>query len=756
MCREVLSPVMPATSLAEWLRSRSDDELATLLEARRDLATPPPANSSVLATRAGSAGSTARALEDLDTFTLAAVDALLLADADTQAVTSDAIAALLGTDPAPALDRLRARAIAWGDDDAIRLVPVTRELVGPYPAGLGASAPEVANADLDSLGEDERAVLNTLAAGPPVGQTRDANSTLPLDEATTPIQRLLARGLLLRRDDQTVELPRELGLALRGGRSCSPGALREPEPVTTAAEPATVDAAGAGEAMEFLRQIEALLARWSEQPPPVLKAGGLGVRELRRLARELEVDDTRATLLAELAVGAGLVADSPTTTPEWVPTTLADSWLASAPGQRWLTIAQSWLDLPRLPGLAGQRDLKGAQNRDKAMSPLSEELRRPLAPVTRRRVLTALADLPDGTGIRETEELVALLSWRAPRRGGRLRDETVRWTIAEATSIGVVAHGAVTTATRALLAEDRSGALTAMVEAMPKPIDHILVQADLTVVAPGPMEPGLAADIKAVAGLESAGHATVYRVSDASVRRALDAGRTADELHELFRSRSATGVPQSLTYLIDDVARRHGRLRGGAAGSFLRCDDEVLLAEVLGGPVAAEYELRRIAPTVAVSPLPLAEVLDGLRAAGFAPAAEGPDGRVLDLRPSGRRIPPRSRSARRVPSEPSMDPEQVATVLAQLRAGDRAATRRRGEEVRLPAGGGGSDTAATMALLARASREKREVWIGFVDAHGTATQRVITPAHVGGGVLMSTDAERYPLHRITSAALVED
>lgn len=756
MCREVLSPVMPATSLAEWLRSRSDDELATLLEARRDLATPPPANSSVLATRAGSAGSTARALEDLDTFTLAAVDALLLADADTQAVTSDAIAALLGTDPAPALDRLRARAIAWGDDDAIRLVPVTRELVGPYPAGLGASAPEVANADLDSLGEDERAVLNTLAAGPPVGQTRDANSTLPLDEATTPIQRLLARGLLLRRDDQTVELPRELGLALRGGRSCSPGALREPEPATTAAEPATVDAAGAGEAMEFLRQIEALLARWSEQPPPVLKAGGLGVRELRRLARELEVDDTRATLLAELAVGAGLVADSPTTTPEWVPTTLADSWLASAPGQRWLTIAQSWLDLPRLPGLAGQRDLKGAQNRDKAMSPLSEELRRPLAPVTRRRVLTALADLPDGTGIRETEELVALLSWRAPRRGGRLRDETVRWTIAEATSIGVVAHGAVTTATRALLAEDRSGALTAMVEAMPKPIDHILVQADLTVVAPGPMEPGLAADIKAVAGLESAGHATVYRVSDASVRRALDAGRTADELHELFRSRSATGVPQSLTYLIDDVARRHGRLRGGAAGSFLRCDDEVLLAEVLGGPVAAEYELRRIAPTVAVSPLPLAEVLDGLRAAGFAPAAEGPDGRVLDLRPSGRRIPPRSRSARRVPSEPSMDPEQVATVLAQLRAGDRAATRRRGEEVRLPAGGGGSDTAATMALLARASREKREVWIGFVDAHGTATQRVITPAHVGGGVLMSTDAERYPLHRITSAALVED
>jgi hypothetical protein len=183
----------------------------------------------------------------------------------------------------------------------------------------------------------------------------------------------------------------------------------------------------------------------------------------------------------------------------------------------------------------------------------------------------------------------------------------------------------------------------------------------------------------------------------------------------------------------------------------------VLLAEVLGNPVAAEYELRKIAPTVLVSPIPLADVLDGLRAAGFAPAAEGPDGRVLDLRPSGRRIPARARAARRTLPEPNgANPDQLAQVIAHLRAGDRAASRRRGAEVRLPGGGGGSDTAATIALLARATRERREVWIGFVDSHGTASQRIVTPAHVGGGILHSTDDERYPLHRITSAALVED
>ncbi len=753
MVRAGILDVMPATSLADWLRSASDDELGALLQARRDLATPPPSDSTVLATRAGTAGSVARAMEDLDTFTLSVLDALLVADADTEAVPLAAITELVGADVRPAVDRLRSRVLAWGDDDAVRVVPAARELAGPFPAGLGASAPGLdVEAALAEAGDDERGLLGALAAGPPIGRTRDAAAEPSLAAEAKPVQKLLARGLLLRRDDETVELPREVAIALRGGRICSPKALREPELPTSRHQQSTVDEAAAGEAMEFLRQTESLLTQWSEQPPPVLKSGGLGVRELRKLARELDTDDTRATLLAELAAAAGLVADSQSTSPEWVPTTLADSWLASEPAQRWVILAEAWLDLPRLPALAGQRDAK-----DKPIVPLSDELRRPLAPSVRRRVLDTLAELPRGAGVHGADDLVELLAWRAPRRGGRLRDETVRWAFAEASALGVIALGALTTAGGALLAGDRAGALNAVYDAMPKPIGYVLVQADLTVVAPGPLEMDLATEIAAVADVESAGHATVYRITEASVRRALDTGRTADELHELFRKRSATEVPQSLTYLIDDVARRHGRLRGGAAGSFLRCDDEVLLAEVMGNSVSGEYELRRIAPTVLVSPYPLAEVLDGLRAAGFAPAAEGPDGRVVDLRPSGRRIPARPRTARRVVPEPTgLTGEQAASVVAHIRAGDRAAASRKGAAVRLPGGGGGSDTSATMALLARAHREQREVWIGFVDAHGTASQRIVTPTHVGGGVLIGRDDERYPLHRITSAALVDD
>ncbi|WP_092529681.1 helicase-associated domain-containing protein [Amycolatopsis arida] len=755
---------MPATSLADWLRTASDEALATLLHARRDLATPPPADSTVLATRAGTPGSIARACEPLDTVTLAVLESLLVAGADAEPVPAGAVAELVGVDQAAAraaLDTLRSRALVWGDDDALSVPPGAREVFGPFPAGLGAPGRDLAGADvpalLAELDPDERALLDKLAAGPPIGRTRDASDVAdipnsPDTDAPSPVRRLLACGLLLRRDDQTVELPREVGLALRGGHAFPPAVRREPPLPTHPHQQSTVDAAAAGEAMEFLRRTESLLRMWSAQPPPVLKSGGLGVREVRRLAKELEVTEDHAVLLVELAAGAGLVADSQETSPEWVPTTLTDSWLASAPAQRWVTLARAWLDLPRLPGLAGARD-----PRDKPLAPLADDLRRPLAPAGRRRVLRALADLDPGTGVRGVEELVAVLAWRAPRRGGRLRDDVVRWTMAEGAALGAVALGAASSATRALLADDRPGAVEAMIDALPAPVDHVLVQADLTVVAPGPLEPGLAAEVAAVADVESAGHATVYRVTETSVRRALDGGRTADELHELFRTRSATPVPQSLSYLIDDVARRHGRLRGGAAGSFLRCDDEVLLAEVLANPAAAELDLRRIAPTVLVSPYPLAEVLDGLRAAGFAPAAEGPDGQVVDLRPSGRRIPPRARSRARpvVAGQRPIGEEQLAAVLTHLRAGDRAARARRGATARLPAGGG-PDTSATLALLSEATREQREVWIGFVDAHGTASQRIVTPVRVGGGVLESTDNERYPLHRITSAALVED
>ncbi|WP_199441148.1 helicase-associated domain-containing protein [Umezawaea beigongshangensis] len=754
---------MSGTTLADWLRAQDDATLVALLRARPDLATPPPADTTVLATRTGTRASVSRACEDLDTFTLSVLESLLVLDADVDPVPLRAATAVLGRDVRAkqvkqAVATLRSRALVWGADDVLCVPPAAREAVPRFPGGLGRSSPKLAETNVtelvDGLDEGERRVLEALASGQPIGQTRDAALIVPLERAETPVQRLLAREVLLRRDPSTVELPREIGVALRGAHPMGEIKVTEPPLRTTSLNPATVDATGAGEALEVLRHTETLVASWSEDPPAVLRSGGLGVRELRKLARDLDADERRAALLVEVAVHAGLIADSEGTDPEWVPTTQADAWLLTPVEQRWAALAAAWLDLPRLPGLVGRRD-----DRDRLLNPLADELRHPGASRDRRRVLEALAALEPGTAAPSTGELAAVLAWRAPRRGGRLRDELVAWTVEEATAFAVVALGAATSAGRVLLDQGPGPAAKQLADALPEPVDHVFVQADLTVVAPGRLEPELAEDMAAVADVESAGGATVYRVSENSVRRALDSGRTAAELQELFRSRSRTPVPQSLTYLIDDAARKHGRLRGGAAGAFLRCDDPVLIAEVLAHPIAERLELRRIAPTVLVGPLPLADVLDTLRAAGFSPSAEGPDGRVLDLRPGGRRITGRNRARRAVSPPPASD-EQLSELVRLVRAGDRAASTPRGTRVSVPANLG-SGPSATLALLQRAAREQRGVLVGFVDSHGTAAERVVRPQIVGGGVLEGVDVSygevrRFPLHRITSVALVDD
>ena len=313
--------------------------------------------------------------------------------------------------------------------------------------------------------------------------------------------------------------------------------------------------------------------------------------------------------------------------------------------------------------------------------------------------------------------------------------------------LGLVGRGAISTPGRALIGDREADAVDAMARALPAPIDHFLVQADLTVVVPGPLERQLAEELSAVATVESAGTAMVYRVSEQSIRHALDLGKTADAVHSLFDRHSKTPVPQGLTYLINDVARRHGQLRIGMAASFVRCEDPTLLAQAVAG--AAHLGLRVLAPTVAISQAPISEVLAALQDAGFAPAAEDATGTIVDIRARRARVPAPQRHRPHRPM-PHPSSETLGAIVAVLRKVTTA-----------PFGSVRIDPAVAMSLLQRAAQQQDTVLIHYVDAAGVATQRVVAPITVARGQLVAFDsassrAREFAIHRITSVVSADD
>jgi hypothetical protein len=733
--------------LGSWLAELPDHRLIRLLELRPDLAQPPPGSIAALAARAQARQSLKAASDELDFLRLSVIDALLVLQADTASVPVAKLLTLIG-ERAPeaevldALDDLKQRALVWGDVE-LRLAPDAGAGL-PWHVGqvtledASQSAEQIALL-IDGLDEPQRELLDRLLEGSPLGRTRDAAPGAPTDR---PVPQLLSIGLLRRIDADTVILPRHVGQVLRGEEP-GPVRLAAPNPVVSSTTPADADAAAGGAIIDLLREVDVLLEALSAAPISELRSGGLGVREVRRLAKITGVDEARLGLILELAAAAGLIANGipdPQPVggepPYWAPTVTADRFTEASTAERWHLLATTWLDLAARPALIGSRGPDG-----KPYAALSDSLYSTAAPLDRRLLLDMLAQLPPGSGVDKNTASAALI-WRRPRWSKRLQPGPVADLLEEAQTLGLVGRGAISTPGRAFIdGADDGDAIAAMARVLPPPIDHFLVQADLTVVVPGPLQRHLAEELSAVATVESAGTAMVYRLSEQSIRHALDIGKTADELHNLFHKHSKTPVPQGLTYLIDDVARRHGQLRIGMAASFVRCEDPALLAQAVAG--AEHLGLRVLAPTVAISQAPISEVLAVLQDAGFAPAAEDSTGAIVDIRARGARVPTPQRHR---PHRPTRHPsnETLSAVVAVLRKVTAA-----------PFGSVRIDPAVAMSLLQRAARQDETVLINYVDAAGVATQRVVSPITVAGGQLVAFDsassrAREFAIHRITS------
>lgn len=679
---------MPTTTTSpsgRWnasLSSATDEEIARLLQLRPDLIVADPIDVDALATRSTEAASILRFHSDsnfgvqqlmeslcvLGPCSVATLQQRLDCEADTLRPVLDGlvdawILRLDGDDlkPNPGL--------AGAISAPCRLGPAAEDLLGRRSdleirsiagvLGLGAKGARSRLIDEIVAALSDRGFLGELLKTAPESAVELLSTTClewPYVRFSYPVEYIIRddrtasgwcmrRGLVVGTGFSDAATPREVAIALRGGRLWTSFHPEAPLLPTTPAHQDAADAASAERALQLIADVQAICEMWSEAPAKPLQSGGIGVREVRKAAKLVDHPEAIAGRLIELASAAGIIGVDRSGS-FVAPTSEFDSWVATRREHRWLTLISAWLDSPLHISTAGSFDDDG--------KPIAPLLRR--APDTRlasRRyaLMHLLAGMAEGAAC-EPDAIAGALVWHRPSLWGPsapVAAELIGELLSEAQLLGV-AHGTTMAGHSRQLLNGRADTASAELSALLPPlVDSLILQADLTVTCPGVPEPELGSEMDLMADVESTGHAVVWRIGEASLRRAFDVGRDADAIIGFLERHAKGNVPQPLVYLVNDVARRHGRVRVGGASCYLRSEDPSLLVEIASTKKLRRLGLRVIAPTVAVSDRVTEEVADALRTGGFLPAVESADGALVVARPVAHRAqvwkPPSPRAA---------------------------------------------------------------------------------------------------------------
>ena len=455
----------------------------------------------------------------------------------------------------------------------------------------------------------------------------------------------------------------------------------------------------------------------------------------RSTSEHLGIDENCASFVAELLYLAGLIVID--TDDSILPTNIFDAWVTKSHEERWHNLVSLWLETSRVSGLIGKYE-------QKSVAALGPELDRAGISTLRKKTLRVLDDnkevAPDLASLHE------VIKWMSPQR---FNSDFVSWILREAEWLGITGQGAISSFGNALLNDDEE---LGVENALPKPVDHILIQADNSAIAPGPLTAEISNELGTIADIESRGGATVYRFSEQSIRRGLDHGKTGDHIKDFLKKTSKTPVPQPLEYLINDVAKRHGRLRIGNAATYLRCEDEGLITQILHDKKVESLQFRKLAPQVLISEVPSVEVLLTMRESGYLPAAENAIG-ILIAAPAIRRAKSRPRPPRVLIEQSKPNQSVIQSAIRALRVGEKASSHKSREIPR-------TTPNETLDLLNQYIEEQASLTIGYADTNGGVSNRVIDPLSISLGTLSARDHATgqivpFKISRITGVSLAK-
>jgi hypothetical protein len=726
---------MEIRSYADYLRSLDDAALFALFESRSDLTSPVPSDIASLAVRASSIPSLVRAIDSLNKWQLQVLEAAAVLS---EPFTEKEL--LQHTDKSAkfALSALADRALIYLGHDGYRIPNNVRDVLGNEIAGLGTPAlKKLKLKDLAEAPAASKKVLDAMVWGPPRGAVADVKKPNP------GLKWLMDQGFVSPVNQQTVVLHREVALHLRGNKVHRELLVAQPEITGRKVEAKSLQLAAISNITTFLRWVEELLNFWGQEPAMALKAGGIGVRDLRDLTQHLGVETECASFIIEVAYISGLVTIDPDD--RVLPTHQFDIWLAQPASVKWENLLSAWLITSRMSGLAA--------------APMGPELDRSSAAIIRKKVLSLLEGVD---GVSPTlASLTEATQWNLPyRRTGGIPAEHIEWIAREAEWLGITGQGALSTYGKLFLAGEDLGVVDAD---LPKTVDHILIQSDNTAIAPGPLEHEVSQELDLIADIESRGAATVFRFSEASLRRGLDHGRTGEEILAFLKKSSKTPVPQPLEYLIGDISKKHGKLRVGNASSFIRCEDTALITQMIKDKKVEALGLRRIAPEVLICTHDAHDAMNILRAAGYLPAGEDSQGLLL----SGPRIQRAQSKARppRIVGEFEQPEAQILEIaIRTIRTGEKSSAKQSTlRDISTEALGSLPRTTAneTLEILTKFLTEglSKSLSIGYADNNGLVSHRIIDPLKISAGSLLARDHATgevltFRIPRITGVAVL--
>lgn len=712
-------------TFADYLRSLDDAALERLFSLRPDLISPTPPDYAALSVRANSGPSIARVIDSLNAFELQVLEALLVL---TEPIKVKELEKITATSARFVYAKFEDLGLIYEG-----VIPTqVRESMGAEPAGLGPRS--LTKLDLNKLKEapdSAKKVMSALCWGPPRGSVGDIKNPGP------GIAWLLEHHFVVPLDQRHVVMPAEVAIYLRGEKVHKELADKAPEIAGKKYNQSDIDRAAIANIANLLRWCEELLNFWGETAPTALRAGGVGVRDLKEVAQHLGVSEGCAAFVAELCYLSGLVAiDADETI---APTNSFDIWLTQDFETKWRNIVSLWLITSRVSGLVGRSDQK--------FSALGPELDRVSAANIRSRVLEELRSNVELSP--SLDSFIEHMKWLAPlRRGANLRDDLVKWTLEECEWLGITGLGALSTFGAELLEGDEELGVNA---ALPTPIDFITIQSDQTAIALGPLQHELAVEMSQIADIESRGAATVYRFTEGSIRRGLDHGKSSSEIIKFLSQISKSSLPQPLNYMIADTARKHGQLRVGAIHCYLRCEDPSVLAEILADK-RIDVALRQIAPTVLVSDFDIDEVLNVLRSNGYLPAAESAQGILLSS-PHNKRVKNRPKPPRIVGEIELPTAEAIAGAIRAIKVGEKSTAK----QSQLRNSGTIPRTTANETLEILNKNINRTLSIGYADNNGGVSHRIVDPQQIANGVLLARDhssgeLQSFKIIRITGVA----